>query len=407
MDFSKNPHAPLGDIDSSKEQKTQVARTGTEDTGDQMVQRTDQPDTSAEEVGMLTGGLDSLPHVPTLDELFELALKRGLALVDAEEKEKGKKLRQGNSSRYVGDQSPSAAPQQGLRKRTAPFHEAKDSSKRRRVRPFPQSQAVAEPDIATPTTVSDSKTEEPAVAKGGDPSASALVVPEAPVLSPPSTFRWADIRNPRELLLCIVQANDSKPIGSFAEDTEDWAFHLTFDAGRWRIPTMTMRFFSNGLLGPQCGQTGWCLGDYIENGWMVTDFKIHRVADCPENENQGIRHRDVLAACKTDEDMARLICISLEAWPKILGLWRTKDLRRNNPKPGVNKFFSNVFTGRHPYQSRIWFLAPDDLKGFEKKCLSFFTRYFEQRRVPHYGLYDADDVCFADHLKAQEEASST
>lgn len=153
-------------------------------------------------------------------------------------------------------------------------------------------------------------------------------------------------------------------------------------------------------------QTGWCLGDYIEGDWMVTDFNIHRVADCPEDESKEIRRPDVLAACKTDEEKARLICISLEAWPKILGPWKTANLQ-SNPKPDVKKFFSNVFTGRRPYRLCIWFVAPEDLEGFEKRCLSFFTRYFEQRSLPHDDLYDVDGVYFADHLNVQAEPSST
>lgn len=343
----------------------------------------------------------SLIHVPTQQE--NLATYKRLYRAYEQDEER-KKSRQGNSSTLVVQPIPSGALSQGLRKRTVSFDKAEESSKRRRVGPPSPSQPVRGPAIAASTGVPESKTEKPDVATEGNPSASALVDPEAPVLSLQSPFRWADIRNPRNLFLCIVQANNSSLIGSFAEDTKEWAFKLGFDAGRRRIPTMNMRFFSNGIEGPGYSQTGWCLGDYIEGDWMVTDFKVHRVADCPENGE--ICHPNVLAACNTDEEKARLICISLEAWPKILGHFDPKD-RPKIPKPGVKKLFGAVFTGRHPYELRIWFRAPYDLERFEKQCLSFFTRYFEHRRPPHDDLYDADDVCFEDHLKAQEKASST
>ncbi|KAF6231986.1 hypothetical protein HO173_009823 [Letharia columbiana] len=335
---------------------------------------------------MPAGGLESsIPHVPITQESIATFLKPGAALDEVEKRRKSS--RQGNSRTFTREPNPSAALSQGLRKRTVSFDEAEESSKRRRVGPPSPSQPVRGPAIAASTGVPESKTEEPDVATEGNPSASALVDAGAP--------------NP---FLCIIQADNSSLIGSFAKDTEEWAFSLGLDAGRRRIPTMNMRFFSNGIEGPEYSQTGWCLGDYIEGDWMVTNFKVHRVADCPDNGE--ICHPNVLAACNTDEEKARLICISLEAWPKILGHFNPKD-RPEIRKPDVKKLFGAVFTGRHPYELRIWFRAPYNLERFEKQCLSFFTRYFEQRRPPHEDLYDADDVCFEDHLKAQEEASST
>ena len=141
---------------------------------------------------------------------------------------------------------------------------------------------------------------------------------------------------------------------------------------------MAIQFFSSGIIGPRCGQTGWCLDDYIEVDRMVTDFTIHRVAEFPGNGR--ICHRAVLAACETNDESARLVCISLEAWPKILGHFNRDD-QRKNPKLGVEKLFSAVFTGRHPYQLRTWFRAPYNLDKFDLQAvplgLSFFTRYFE------------------------------
>lgn len=140
--------------------------------------------------------------------------------------------------------------------------------------PLIPSQRVEEQATLAPAAVSDGEIEEPDVATKANSSASALVVLEALALSPPVLFRRADIRNPSKPLLCVVQAKNppSRPVGSFAEDTNDWAFQLTFDAGRRRAPTMTMRFFSTGIEGPDCGQTGWSLSGYIENDPMITDF---------------------------------------------------------------------------------------------------------------------------------------
>ena len=137
---------------------------------------------------------------------------------------------------------------------------------------------------------------------------------------------------------------------------------------------------------------------------MVTDFKIHRVADYARDKN--ISHNKILTACKTDEEKTRLICISLEAWPKILGHSSGYGKCRK-PHQGVKELYSGVFQGRRPYHLFIKFLAPMDLEIFEKQCLSYFTRYFERRKLPHDDLCDADGVSFADDLHSQEQASST
>lgn len=153
--------------------------------------------------------------------------------------------------------------------------------------------------------------------------------------------------------------------------------------------------FSNGTKGPRCGQTGWCLGDYMGGDWMVTDFSIRRVGDYPQDES--IAHPHVLAACEAADILkARLFCIILEAWPKVQGRVNFDD-EQKNPQPGVKELFDVVFRGGHSYQLRIWFRAPYTSEKFEKQCLSFFTRYFEQRKTPHNDLYDADGVRIADN----------
>ena len=305
-------------------------------------------------------------------------------------KERAKKLRQDNGSALVILRAvPSAAPSQSRRKRTASVAED-EPSKRQRMGSLSPTQTVHEPAVTVDATTSKGETEETEVVRAETPT-SAIVVQEDPFLPAPSSFEWHDIRMPRRPLLCIVQANNSTRIGSFARNTKDWAFFLTFNADRWQVPTMTMKFFPKGIKKPQSAQTGWCLGDWMEGSWMVTDFKVHRVADCAEHGE--IRHREILAACKTEEEKARLICISLEAWPKIRGHF-DRDNQWKDPQPGTKELFSAVLTGRHPYHLRIWFVAPDDLETFEKQCLSVFTLFSQRRKPPYDGICDPRGVGF-------------
>ena len=302
-----------------------------------------------------------------------------------EAEQERKKLQQSSASKGVTRPLPSAAPQL-LRKRSASPNEAEEPLKRQRI----DSHSAQEVPAIAPTTESDSETEEPNDGREQSPT-SAMVVQEDPHLSPPSSFEWRNIRMPKNPLLCIVQVNNSISIGSFDKDTKDWAFKLFFNVDQGMVPTMTMKFFSNGINGPQSAQTGWCLGEWMVNDWMVTEFKVHRVADCDENGK--IRHPYILGLCKTDEEKARLICISVKAWPKILGHF-DRNNQWKNPKPGVKKLFSAVFTGRHPYHMRIWLLAPGDLESFESRCLSMFTLFFQQRKPPYYGICDVNGVGF-------------
>ena len=174
-------------------------------------------------------------------------------------------------------------------------------------------------------------------------------------------------------------------IGSFTNDPNRWAFQLAIDTSEGSVPTMTMKFFSKGTEGPQSAETEWCLDDRFKGDWMITDFDIHKVADCFKNGK--IHHRDILAACNDNEQRGRLICISLEGWPKILGHFNEGDLWRN-PQPGVEELVSAVLNGRHLYRLRIWFLAPYEIEKFNRQCLSVFTRFLERRKQPVEDIYD-------------------
>lgn len=143
-------------------------------------------------------------------------------------------------------------------------------------------------------------------------------------------------------LLCIAQLGYLARMGSFDEDTRDWAFHLILDADQRQSPTMIMNFFSKGVKGQLNGQIEWCLGDFTNDDWMVADVKIQRVTDCFMKQRR-ICHPKILKACQTDEEKARLICISLVAWPKLRGHF----------DECVLEPFSAIFTGRHLYDLRI------------------------------------------------------
>ena len=401
MSSSGNRFAPLGETSSPNEKETPVPTT---DTTVQAMQDVSQAGSSTEmssfSMSDLRASLPSSSETPSLSMSDRRAslpkdhagrveyVRRRFAEVEAELKRE--KLQQSNASKGITRPLPSAAPSQLLRKRTASCNEAEEPRKRQRLGSYSRSQTVQEVPVTAPTTESDSETEEPNDGREQNP-ASAMDVQEDPYLSQPSSFEWRNIRMPKHPLLCIVQVNNSTRIGSFDKNTKDWAFKLTFDAGCGQIPTMTMKFFSNGIKGPQSAQTGWCLGDWLSPDWMVTDFKVHRVADCAEKSQ--IRHPYVLGRCKTDAEKARLICISLKAWPKILGHFDQNN-RWKNPQPGVKKLFSAVLTGRHAYHLRIWFLAPNDLESFERQCLSIFTLFFQQRKPNYDGIRDAHGVGF-------------
>ena len=182
---------------------------------------------------------------------------------------------------------------------------------------------------------------------------------------------WANIRTPEMPLPCIIQVNDLARMGSFDESTQKWAFLLTFDAGPQQSPAMTMKFFSNGVQRPQSGETGWLLSGAHEDEWMVLDFQIFCLADCPRERR--IHHNKIFKACRNREERDRLICIRLKAWPKLMSRFDSQ----------AEEHFSDVFKGRRPYQIHIWFIAPHDVGTFEEQCLRFFTHYFRHRQPVH------------------------
>ena len=369
----KNRFAPLAELPSSKEQEDQVPRSGTTA---RLLLDADEEGPPAEQTSRsMTGPEEPLPL--SFEEKKALFKKRR---AEYEKEERQKKWHESNISRLAAISTSSAAASQGLRKRTASSDEAEEPPKRRRTEPFPSGPTAGEPTAAASAT-----------SPKGNSSASEVVPYVDTALSPPSSFQWHDIRMPARPLPCVIQVKNSVHMGSFARNTKGWAFSLILKAGRWDVPTMTMKFFPEGIQGPQSAETGWCLGEWIKPDWMVTDFKVHRVADCAENGK--ICHSKVVGLCNNEEERARLVCISLEAWPKILGHFDRKN-RWKNPQPGVKKLFSAMFTGRHPYHLRMWFIAPHDFERFEKQCLSIFTLFFQQRKPSYDGIRDANGVGF-------------
>ena len=364
MASSSNRFAALGeDSSSSKEQEVPVPVTGTEGMGNQTMQDTAQagpPISSGDPEGSAARKL-------TLQEGVALFFKkRAQYLAEEEEHEKAKKSRESSKP------STSAIPPRGLRKRSASSDEAEEPPKRRQLEPVPSSPKPEEPATSAIKTSPDVS-----------PSASELVAYNDSALS----LWWANIRTPKMPLLCIIQVNYLARMGSFTKGTKDWAFQLNFDADLERSPTMTMDFFSQGVEGPHDARTEWCPSDYIRNEWMVTDFKINRVADCLNHRR--IAHRKILTACQTDEERGRLICISLDARPTVVGHCNGR----------AKKHFSAMFTDRHRYHLYIWFLAPDSVETFEKLCLSFFKDHFEQRKSPDHDLQKAHEARLANHLR--------
>lgn len=315
---------------------------------------TDQKTQDASQAGPSCGNAPIPMDGPEADRSTAQARKEAIGLFHTRLMEFEKKLQQSNASESAAKPISSAAPLQGRPKRTASSDEAEKPPKRRLMAPV--SGVMTE---ETSTAASESTPAE-------RPSTSELVVQGDPISSP----WWADIRTPEKPLPCIIQVNYLSRIGSFHEGMKDWTFLLSFDAGHQRGPAMIMKFFSSGVKGPQRAQTGWRLSGYMEDEWMVLDFSIHRVSD---SNNRRIHYHRILEACQTDEEMARCMCIELEAWPKQLGHF-------DNP---AKKDFAAIFTGRHPYQLHIRFLAPDDVETFEKQCLSFFTHFFEHRESVH------------------------
>ena len=386
MSSSTNPFDVLRDA-SPNAQRDQVPP-GTSDqtmtdvaggTGDQTMTDTDA---TAIDMKSMLSGLPAPPKTLTRAEKTSILLKQGAEAVEAFER--NKKSRQADSKKAPGKPTPSAAPPQHLRKRKASSDSAEESSKRRHMVPRSPSGAAAERATVAPATAS-----------GGNASTSALRVQGNPILSPPRLKYWSEIRNPERPLLCILQVNDGVSIGSFYDNAKRWAFRLNLDAGIWGSPAMMMDFFKDGVTKPQGGKTIWRLRDNFEDDYMVRDIKFHRVADCAQDGE--IRNQRILTACRTDQERARLVCISMESWPKVIGEF----------KESFQKHLSPLISGRIPYHIRIWFIAPEDVESFGKHCLSCFIRCFEERAPTYRDMCDDNGVSFEDHLKAQQGTEAT
>ena len=350
---STNRFAPLAERSSSKEKESSVPTT---DITDQTMRDASQAGSSSETQPLSMSNLkESLPT--THAGRVEYVRKRR---AEFEAEQERKKLQQSNASKGVTRPLPSAASSQLPCKRTASSDEAEEPPrKRRRLEPVPPSPTPGQ--LATSASAAPAK---------WSPSVQDIV----PYIDPNLVSWWANIRTPEMPLPCIIQVNYLARMGSFDKSTKEWAFHLTLDAGFQRSPAMTLKFFSNGVRRPQNGETGYLLSDVHEDEWMILKFQIFCLADY--SKDRRIHHQKIFNACRTEEEMARLVCIRLTAWPKVIGRFDSQ----------AEKHFPDVFTGRRPYHLHIWFIAPYDVKTFEEQCLKYYTHYFEHRQSIHSSI---------------------
>lgn len=354
MSLSRNRFAPLGEASGSNEKETLVPPTNITDTTDQTTQDVSEAHSSSKTSSLSISDIKAMDHAGRVEYV-----RKRLAEYE-EEEERRKKLHQSKASTRVTSPPRSVVPSQLLRKRSAYSDKAEEPPKRRRLEPVDSS-----PEPEEPVTSSSAAPPE------GDPSAQGVV----PYIDPTLILWWANIQTPEMPLPCMVQVNYLSRFGSFDESTEQWTFHLTFDTGPQQSPAMTMKFFANGVRRPQSGETRWLLSDVHEDEWMVLDFQIFHLADPSTFRKRRIRPSKIFKACRTEE-RDRLICIRLKAWPKVMGRFDGQ----------ARKFFPDVFTGRHPYQIHIWFIAPHDVKTFEEQCLQFYIHYFKHRPSVHSGI---------------------
>ena len=271
----------------------------------------------------------------------------------------------------------SAAPSQKRRERTPLIDEEEELSKRQRMESLSPNLKISEPTTPTPSTVPDSEPEQPSSDSESDKCEQRPYVPDPPCFSPSLRFLdTGDIENPETPLFCIAQANDGPLVGSFSADTEGCALRLTIDAGPWNPPKMRMELFCNGTDMPAKRAIGWRLDKYNIDGFGVRGIKFYRVADYPGNVD--LANPNVLAACETDEEKNRLVCVYLSIARDWGPDWRSipKEDDENLDK------FVMVFYWNRAYHLRIWFIAPYDLDDLEERCLVFFLLYMELRRPP-------------------------
>jgi hypothetical protein len=213
---------------------------------------------------------------------------------------------------------------------------------------------------------------------------------------------FRDIRNPRQNLRCMIEVNNWSVLGSLDPKSDDWAFVLSFDAGRYKAPRMDMGFIPAGWDRTVKGAVAWCLSDHMNGHWMVDDLEIHRVVEHPQIGKISVP--PVLAACKDNGEKQRLIRMSFTAWPNVLKHFRENEWR--SPKPYIKKSLKAVFQEPHAYQIRLWFLAPAPQVGeeerFEQRCLAIFLEAFRQRRSPFTHWQDEEGVSFLDQLQKKE-----
>ncbi len=173
MSSSRNRHAPLKELSSSKEQEPRGPNTGTTN---HTISETAQPSLLARSEPMAMSGLGGRPpQALSREEVRAIFYKWG-AIFDEEDRKE--KLRQSKSSTFKGNPISSTASSNILRKRKRSSSEAEKYSKRPRTEPLSSSQAAEEPATAAPATAS-----------GGSSSTSVHVVQEGPVLSQPSSFQ--------------------------------------------------------------------------------------------------------------------------------------------------------------------------------------------------------------------------
>ena len=253
---------------------------------------------------------------------------------------------------------------------------------------------VRESAVTLPTNVSDSESEqtlsdsEPEQTLSDDEAEEVDFPPilsDAPFLS--ISRRWlntGDIQNPGTPLFCIAQANNEPLIGSFSAVTEQCTLRLTIDAGPLDPPRLEMDLFCDGTDGPLTGSTGWWLSDFMRGEFRVSEIKFYRLADCASYVD--VATPDVLAACETDDERNRLICVSLRTAQTPGPLW---DEIPEGYDESVRNLLSILFVSRRRYNLRIWFIAPYDLDDLEERCFAFFILAMERRRRPLYLWFQA------------------
>ena len=115
---------------------------------------------------------------------------------------------------------------------------------------------------------------------------------------------------------------------------------------------------------------------------FASEISFHRVTDCLRHVD--IAHPDVLAACESDEEKDRLVCVWLRMKP-IYSRFFSIEIEEGDDE-NVKRFLSILRENRQHYDLRIWFIAPYDLDDFEEQCLVFLLLYMEITHSFPYGI---------------------